>query len=241
MLEPISVLATHTEDIVVEESGNVLTSQPGGSSLFIKQALSDANVRFRDFNKNRDKLTVKILLAQNQELGKVIDKPVAIKADSVPLTDWVIVSTVLDEWDILTLRKFPKKLIVDVQGYVRDGLEFGKKKNWESIEKIYKSIFCLKGTKEEIAYVPKAIVKDQKAKRMLVITNGSKSVEIFYKGKRHIMPVAPLEGLKDTIGAGDTFLGYFTAGLYKKRSVEDAGRYAIARTRVFLLDKTHKY
>ncbi len=239
MLEPISVLATQTEDIVVEESGNVLASQPGGSGLFIKRALDDARVSFRDFSK--DKLTVKIMLSQNQELGKVMDKPTAIKADSVPLTDWVVVSTVLDEWDILTLRKFPKKLIVDIQGYVRDGLEFGKKKNWHSIDKIYKSIFCLKGTQEEIAYLPKAIIADQKANRMLVVTNGPKPVEIFYKGKKHTVSVQPLKNLKDTIGAGDTFLGYFTAALYQDRSLEEAANYAVDQTRLFLLDKTKNY
>ncbi|MDO8663760.1 MAG: hypothetical protein Q7K28_02915, partial [Candidatus Wildermuthbacteria bacterium] len=46
------------------------------------------------------------------------------------------------------------------------------------------SIFCLKGTEEEISYLQKDFIKIQK-KKILIITKGSRGCESFISGKKY--------------------------------------------------------
>jgi ribokinase len=233
--QAISVLATYTDDILVDVDGRTIATQPGGPALFLKQALENDGVSFKDFEK--EKLRVKILLDDRGEFGKVSTKPKISKVNHKNLSDWVIISTVLNEWDISCMSKSSKKLFVDLQGYVRNGNDYGQKKSWEGIDQIYKNIFCIAGTEEEVACLPEEVIEDQKSKRTLVITRGSRGTEIFSKGKRYYIPTEEVINLRDTIGAGDTFFGYFVSSLYQGADVGAAGIYASKKTRLFLIDK----
>jgi hypothetical protein len=233
--QAISVLATYTDDILVGMDGCTIAAQPGGPALFLKQAFKNDGINFEDFEK--EKLRVKILLNGMGEFGKVSTKPKISKVNHKNLSDWVVISTVLNEWDISCMPKSSRKLFVDLQGYVRDGNDYGQKKPWEGIEQIYKNIFCIAGTQEEVACLPEEVIENQKNNRMLVITRGTKGTEIFSNGKRYYIPTEEVANLRDTIGAGDTFFGYFVSSLYQGADVETAGIYATKKTRLFLIDK----
>jgi len=218
----------------VDESGQVLSTQEGGPALFISQAFQAENVPHRSFE--NEKLVVEILVTKTGEFGKVPIRPKVAQPKPGELTDWTIISTVLDEWDLFSAENLPAHLFLDLQGYVRDGDDFGKKKYWKQIGKLGDKIFCIKSTREEMAYIPDGVLKDQK-NRLLVITDGSKGTEIFSQGIRYRIPTKAIKKLKNTIGAGDTFLAYFVASLYKGLGVEQAGEYARDRTHAFLLKK----
>ena len=128
-------------------------------------------------------------------------------------------------------------MFVDIQGYVRNGNDFGKKQVWNEVREIAPNIFCLKGTKEEVNYVPQDVLEYQK-NRLLIVTDGSNGLEIFYKGGGFSVPAEKISKPKDTIGAGDTFFGFFVSSMYKGYDPEEAAREASKKTANFLQSKS---
>lgn len=88
-------------------------------------------------------------------MGKVPKKPrpLKVKFSSIK-TPFLLISTLLDEFSLKGISNFKGKTFLDIQGYARDGKDFGKKKHWKPDKEIVDSIFCLKGTKQEIEYIP---------------------------------------------------------------------------------------
>ena len=94
----------------------------------------------------------------------------------------------------------------------------------------------MKGTREEVSYVPKSSLEKQK-ERMLIITDGEDGGEIFYNGINKKFPLKDKIHPKDTIGAGDTFFSYFVAALYNGKDPFESMESAQLETVVFLKKK----
>jgi hypothetical protein len=231
--EAISLISTPAVDVLVDARGQTISRQRGGPVRFIEAALKAEQVNYE--LSQADSMEVEILVNDEGEFGKVPTKPTPRSITALPLKEWSIVSTILDEWQIGGYE-LPPYLFIDLQGYVRDGDDFGKKVVWSPPAAIAKQIFCLKGTEEEMTYIPKEVYESQRD-RLLVTTRGADGVAVTYKGETKNVPTQPVSGLKDTIGAGDTFLGYFVSSMYHGHDPVSAAKYANVKTGEFL---THK-
>ncbi len=231
-LNHISVFSTKTKDRLITPNGVQLISYVGGPITFIEQALKKLNISYQA--KSGDMAEIEIAIYPDHEVGRVKKLSGRQIPNAINLSPWVIVSTVLQEWDISHL-KVPK-LFIDIQGYVRKGEKFGEKALWEEALAFPNSFYCLKGTEEEVRYLPQKILNRQKQK-MLVITRGPLPVRLYYQGKLQEFPIFPEIKLKDTIGAGDTFFGYFVGHQFLGDGPEMAIAKSIRETIGFLKEK----
>jgi len=227
----IFLFSTYTEDKIIDEHGIMLKKQPGGPLLFIKKALNNTQVNFISFHGENIKVLIKI--TKNGEQGRVITTPSINPLPVISADGWIIISTVFKEWNLENISKTKNKIFLDIQGYVRNIHTFGKKALWKNIEKYAKNIYCMKGTKEEVSYVPKNVYENQK-KRLLIITDGKNGVEWFFKGKKYFIPVNKKIKSLYTIGAGDTFFGYFIGYLYKRKTIKISLEKTCIKTENFL-------
>lgn len=230
--ETISVISTYATDRLIDgKSKQVMREQRGGPVLYLVKALEELGLKPQIYT--GEELLVEILVQEHDEFGSVRQQP-----DHLPLpildSQAAIVSTILDEWDLGNANAYKGKLFVDIQGYVRDGSDFGKKKAWATIETLAQSIFCLKGNTVEIGMLPPDVVEDQKKNRMLIITKDREGVEIFYKGKRVEDKPTTIIHPPNTIGAGDTFFANFVYQFMTTENVESATRFALDKTSEFL-------
>lgn len=234
MKEQIAVFSSRAQDILINENNEVISKQDGGPILFIENALKNSGV---SFSLNTGELiNVEILMTNEGEFGRVPQKPLIKSIPENIDSKCVLVSTILNEWSIDTLSKFNGKLFIDIQGFVRDGNDFGRKNYWNDVRNFPRDIYCLKGTREEVGYLPKEIFEKQK-KSLLVITDGSKGLEFYENGESYKVPAKEINKPKDTIGAGDTFFSYFTASLFKGSEALVAAREASIKTANFLASK----
>lgn len=231
--EKIAVVSTEANDILINSEGKIFSRQPGGPTLFIERALKDSRVPYKLFKS--DVIDVHILVTDEGEFGKVPSRPIQRKLGELNVRQWAIVSTVLNEW-IINDGPLPDKLFIDLQGFVRDGNDFGKKRRWEEINEFADKVFCLKGTEEEVACLPPAIIEDQK-NRLLIITKGTEGADIFDRRKFTHISVEEVTGIPNTIGAGDSFLAYFVAAMYQGSEPAEAGAIAAQKTTEFLKQK----
>lgn len=234
MSSPITVLSSYSNDILMNARNKVMSEQSGGPAMFIEQALLAEALPYTMLT--GDRIEVEILVSPAGEFGRVATPPRQNQIKNELLSNWTIVSTILDEWSLTQFITVPKRLFIDVQGYVRRAGDFGQKQPWAMPSNLVGYVFCLKGTAEEIGYLPNSVIESQKT-RMLIITNGDKGADIFYEGKRSQINTKKIEGLKDTIGAGDTFFAYVVASMYRGNSPEAAVIYAVTQTTKFLKQK----
>jgi hypothetical protein len=232
----ITIFSTFTKDKILSESEALIKEQEGGPAFYIKQAFEDEKINF--VLKTSPKMNVQILITKNGEFGKVskILKPKTIHFSQIK-TPFLIISSVLNEFNLLELSNYQGRVFLDIQGYVRDGNSFGKKKLWKPKEGTFNNIFCLKGTREEWQNIPAQYFEIQKQK-ILIITDGKEGCEVFAFGKRYLVRPPKILALKNTIGAGDTFFAYFVSCLIKTESPLYSAKYATKKTSTFL-DKTH--
>lgn len=228
----ITIFSTFANDKLISESGALISEQKGGPAFYLKQALENERALF--VLKTGAKMEVQILMTRKGEFGKVCEKlaPKLIHFSRIK-TPFLLISSVLNEFDLTNLSTFKGKVFLDIQGYVRNGDDFGKKKPWNPSKEIMSNIFCLKGTKEELQNIPTRYIKEQKQK-LLLITNGKHASEVFAFGKRYIVRPWKVVISKNTIGAGDTFFACFVSRFAKTAKALDSVRYATKRTSAFL-------
>lgn len=231
----ITVLSTFAGDTLVGIDGSIIRRQNGGPALYLKRALENERALFT--LKTGKKIEVQILLTNNGEFGKVPKNPRPRNVTfSKITTPYLIISTVLDEFDLNNLSTYRGQVFMDIQGYVRNGDDFGKKKLWQSSDETNAKIFCLKGTAEEVQYLPKKVKQTQK-KKVLIITKGRRGCEVFALGKRYIViPPQVVTGV-DTIGAGDTFFAYFILCYINTTNARESAKYAVQKTMAFLASR----
>ena len=226
--------STYSVDSLVNEQGEVLAVRAGGPALFILRVLERELISFK--LRFGQQIGVDILINDKGEFGRVPRQPQR-RTINAAHADWAVVSTVLDEWQLV--EPLPTMLFVDLQGFVRDGGNFGKKQPSKIIEDLAGKIFCLKGTREEINCLSKSALGIQK-KKLLVITDGDKGVELYCRGQKQQIQITKVGGLVDTIGAGDTYLAYFVAAMFRGDTPLVAAKYAAVNTSKFLKTKILK-
>lgn len=231
--EYISIVSTHATDTLVDPAGRIISKQPGGPMAFIERVLRISNTPYNSFN--GDVVDTQILITDSGEFGKAPVLPTSRSLSELYTSRWTIISTVLDEW-VISEAPLPERLFVDLQGYVRDGHDFGKKHAWGIDPDLVSNIYCLKGTAEEIDCLSPVMLRSQK-KRLLIVTHGAEGAEIFDHGQHYVIAPNRVDGLADTIGAGDTFLANFVVAMFNGAAPIRAGEYASSNTAEFLRTK----
>lgn len=232
MSKEISIISSFATDRLIDgKTRNIINEQRGGPILYLAQALEKLGLKPKLFY--GEELLVEILVMEHDEFGSIKGQPERLPLPDI-VTSSAIVSTILDEWDLTNADQYPGHLFVDIQGYVRDGSDFGKKKSWEQIRELAPSIFCLKGNTVEIGMLPSDVIEDQKRKRMLIVTKDREGLEIFFKGQHIDCQPATVVHPPNTIGAGDTFFANFVYQFMSTDNIESAARFALDKTCEFL-------
>lgn len=228
----ISVISTYATDRLIDaDTMHVIKEQKGGPVLYIVQALQNLGLKPKVYT--AEEMLVEILVRKDDEFGKIheAESRTALPALS---TETAIVSTLLDEWDLSPASQYDGKLFVDIQGYVRDGSAFGKKKSWDDIRTLSPSIFCLKGNDVEIGMLPEDVVADQSQNRMLIVTKDSAGVDVYYKGNLYSSAPQRIAHSPHTIGAGDTWFANFVVKFMETQDIQQSADFAMDQTTEFL-------
>lgn len=230
--QDISVVSSYATDRLINAATmQVIKEQRGGPVLYIVQALQALGLEPRVYT--GEEMLVEILVREDDEFGKIHEARVKNPLPKLH-TDSTIVSTLLDEWDLSKASDYSGKLFVDIQGYVRDGSAFGRKKAWEDITVLAPAIFCLKGNDVEVGMLPQEVIADQSQNRMLIITKDSAGVEIHYKNERYDYAPQQVMHPPHTIGAGDTWFANFVAKFIATEDVTQSANFAMDKTSEFL-------
>ncbi len=229
----LTLISSRASDILLRPDGSVIDEVEGGPIVFIEAALRESDTRFDSYE--GEMMRVEIEVHDGMEISRIESpaRPRSIK--EINPERWCVVSTLLNEWVIE--GAIPDRLMVDIQGYVRDGSAFGLRKNWILDDATSRQIFCLKGTEEEVGFLPAYLIEDQKKSRMLVVTHGKDGATIYCEGEEFMIPADVVDDLPNTVGAGDTFFAYFAASLYHGNDFRVAGTYASSKTAAFLSKK----
>ncbi len=228
----ISIVSTYATDRLIDAKTNqIIQEQKGGPILYIIRVLEKLGLQPKVYA--AEEMLVEILICDDDEFGKIDPPRNRVKLPQLN-TEFAIVSTILDEWDLSPAFNYAGKLFVDIQGYVRDGSAFGKKRVWNEIRDISPYIFCLKGNDVEIGMLPQDVVYDQKKNRMLIITKGREGAEAFYRQKYVACRPPSVIRPRNTIGAGDTFFASFVAKFMETNDIMESNKFALSQTTNFL-------
>ena len=237
----VTLIATRAQDTLVDEAGIIIKIQEGGPALFLRSAFDAMKVAY-DFQ-SPEIMDVEILITPKDEFGRMKHPVPALSIDGRSIsTPALVVSTILDEVSLDALSSYTGKLFLDVQGYVRDGKEFGKKKEWEPTNAVSESIFAIKATEQELKYIPAELVaclrrQEAQKKKLLLVTKGEKGCDVYSCGKEYSVVPSRAVKAKDTIGAGDTFFGSFIAEFLKTGNPELSAQVAQKTVEKFLQQK----
>jgi hypothetical protein len=232
MNKKIAVISSYSTDRLIEaKTGVVLKEQSGGPALFITKALTKMNVDATVYA--GEPLLVEMAIHEDEEYG-IIRQQSTPQSFPLPNTDVTIFSTILREWTLDNIHNYKGKIFLDIQGYVRDGSDFGKKQIWKDAGQYADAIFCLKGNEVEMQYIPVDVLHKQKQQRMVITTLDREGVQIDYKGKS--TKVTPKEVIKppNTIGAGDTFFANFVGKFVQTGDLEYSANHALLQTSEYL-------
>lgn len=230
------IISTFANDTFIDEMNGFLHKQKGGPAFYLTNTFTMEGIQF-DLRCPSIVGEAEILIRHEDELGKIVRKPDQLAVPFATISSpFLAVSTLLDEINLDGLPNFNGKIFLDVQGYVRDGDDFGKKKEWRPTAEMMDAIFCLKGTTEELHHIPAYFLEKQKNK-ILIETKAEAGCTIFTSGKRvDILPSHQVSGA-DTVGAGDTFFAYFISQYIRSEDVCVSGAYAVEKTIGFLETK----
>jgi uncharacterized protein (TIGR00725 family) len=234
----LTVVSSWARDIFFDGQVNVVSVQSGGPAQFICQALAKLGLQLSWNAITGQVLDVEILPVPGEaEAGRI---KFSGKAQILPSlkSPNLLLSTLLNEWDIQKLQRYAGLIFLDAQGFVRkpDGA-FGQKQVWIQAMELGCHIFCVKATEEELLFLPERFVRNQKAERCLIVTKGSKGSEVFHQGQRFEVVPKKVVFPADTVGAGDAFFANFTAEYILSGDVVVATERATDLTVEFLLGK----
>jgi hypothetical protein len=234
----ITLFSSFAKDRLYDQNNTFLGEQLGGPAYYIVKALREENIQ--TIVPQSLWFTVDIMVTNNGEFGKVRIAPKSIDIPWSSITSpMVYISTILNEFLLNSINLYKGKVFLDIQGYVRNGNTYGTKKICEYSQKTLQNVYCLKGTKEEISYIPKDAIKRQKRK-LLLITDGSKGSVVYANNKKYMITPSTILKRTDTIGAGDTLFAFFIACMSKNWSPQKALLYATGKTERFLQNKCFK-
>ena len=226
----ISVYSSFSKDKIMDEGGKIMSVRKGGPAYFIERIFK--KYRFSYLLKTEKAIEVEIKLSPKGEMGRVKNK---LKTKRIRVRNTrkpVLISTTGKEWMLKNNIPEDAKVFLDIQGYVRDLRRFGKKTSFNA--PFLSEIFCIKGTKKEISYLPKNIIEKQKDK-CLIITKGSEGAFVYYEGKKFLFKPKTKVIQKMAIGAGDVFFASFVLNFIKSNgNIIKSGRAASKEVVEFL-------
>lgn len=238
-MNKITILSTFAKDKLIRSDGTPIRENLGGPAFFIENVFRKEKTTF--IIEEAPEMEVEILVTDKGEFGKAKKQkePQSIEFSRIKTPD-LMISTILDDFDLKGIQKYEGRAFLDIQGYVRDGEDFGKKKNWNPGEKISNSIFCAKGTKEEASYLSAEFVSSQKEK-LLIITDGERGCDVFAFGGKYKIKPAKIIKSENTIGAGDTFFAYFISRFIESSDPLESAQYAAQKTSEFLSESQNHH
>ena len=223
----VTVVSSFANDAVLNKQGQVVSLRRGGPAYFVKNIFEQEKIKF-DLVVGEE-IDVEILVTESGEFGRVKTQIRNQNLGDIK-TECLLLSTIVNEWPFM-LKKYSGILFIDIQGFVRDPSDFGKKR-MISVPKRYRP-FCVKGTEQEICYLPLDFIESQK-ERCLIVTKGIMGSTIFYKRKEFTFKPRKIARVLHTIGAGDTFFALFFAEFSRTHDVRVSGNYATEETILFL-------
>jgi len=236
MDKSITILSTFAQDKIINKDAGTERIVRGGPAFYISKVFEEEKLPFNLITASDAE--VEILVEKGDEIGKLTKKPIVKKVDFIKIkVPFLLISTLLDDFDLSGAPSFKGKVFLDIQGYVRDGERFGGKKLFNPTVKVQSSIFCLKGTEEELNYIPRNWLASQK-KKILVVTRGKGGGTAFIYGEKSDFDVKQKILSGDTIGAGDTHFAYVASRFIKKNDFLESIEYANSKTSDFLLSKS---
>jgi len=228
----ITILSTFTRDKIIDKAGKTISTQKGGPAFYISNVLKKENIPFELIT--APLMNIEILKTKGNEIGRVKTELKTQKTDFSKIkTPILVISTILNEFDLNGISSFKGKVFLDIQGYVRDGNNFGGKKQFTASKEIISSIFCLKGTEEEIKYISPGFIN-----QTMIITKGNLGCEVFISGKKTELKTERIINTPESIGAGDTFFAYLISQFSKNNDFLKSVKYAMDQTSKFLSIKT---
>lgn len=231
----VTILSTFAKDKIIDRKRKIVTIKKGGPAFYLSNVFKKEKIHFNLITPPIAE--VEILITKDNEIGKVKKRPKIQKIDFPKIkTDYLVISTILDDFDLNGLSSYKGRIFLDIQGYVRNGRKFGGKRYFTPSREIISSVFCLKGTKKELKYIPKTWL-DQQKRKILIITKGSSGCEAFIFGRKLKIKVKKKIPVSNTIGAGDVFFAYTISKFLKTNEILKSIEYALKRTSEFLLSK----
>lgn len=234
MKKLLSVVSTFVVDIFVDNEERVQKVCAGGPAHFFRRMFqNDPAVELI----TGQPLAVKIKVVPGQgEYGQALDWNVYQRVPRISAPN-LLVSTLLEEWDLYPLVDYPGRIFLDVQGLVRDSAGFGQKKLWTPPAALWPKLFCVKATEQELRFLPEEFVEDQKQNRCLVVTYGSRGSQISWGGRCADFPPKVVVRSLDTVGAGDTYFAVLVSEFIKIEGWYPAGVIATQAATQFLMEK----
>jgi len=228
----ITIFSTFAKDKIIDRKTGVINIKRGGPAFYLSNVFNKEKVPFTIISTSRAE--IEILITSSGEVGKVKKKPKIQKINFSRIkTPFIVISTILNDFIFDNVASYKGKIFLDIQGYVRDGRRLGGKKIFSPSREITSSIFCLKGTKKELRYIPKTWFEQQKRK-ILIITKGELGCEVFVLGRKFKMKVKKKISTLNNIGAGDVFFAYTIGKFLKTNKFLESIKYAIEKTSKFL-------
>lgn len=174
------------------------------------------------------------MISNEDEKGRVVRKSQPLRVSFADInTTVVVLSSIADEIDISALPTYHGQVFLDVQGFVRDGRNFGAKIPWYPNPSTMKRVTCLKATVKELQFVSPDIVENQK-QAMLLVTLGPAGSVLYWQGQEYHVVPQKVTADNHTIGAGDTLFAYFVCAVVRGRTPLDSLQWATEQTSIFL-------
>jgi len=216
-------------DSFYDINGTFLRQRKGGPAFYIRQALEDLAVTY-DL-KIAKTMKVDITVNGKDESGFIKSRPVQKKIYTDLRQDVIIVSTILNEWELVPSTAL---LFVDIQGYARFYRQQKIQRKIKFTTRILDSIAAIKATSEEACQMEIQTLEKMKRKQ-LIITRGSGNITVWAESRAYEIPVQPVYDLPDSVGAGDTwFSAYVSYVIVNNFFPVNAANAATLYTRNFL-------
>lgn len=226
------VISSFARDKIVYPKLNRADARPGGPAFWISRTLQNLGVGFIVLSGKRN-AQVEIIVDKDGERGAVrsVDR-IKVHRSEVADARFILISTILDEFDLGVLNDFGGYIIFDIQGYVRSART--RNKPFLPPAGVTKRIRVLKATAEEFANLTDEFI-DMLRDAIILITKGKEGVDVFENRKKYSLPGSEIKTWPaDTVGAGDVFLAAFTSQFLNGKLAVEAAEFAIQYAAQFL-------
>ena len=212
-----AIVSTFATDIIYFLDKRIVEKHPGGSGYWIRRVFDKNNINYTIFSGEYE-ASIEAKITEGQPLpGKIKNlSPIIIREKAS--FDGTVICTMKDEFNILDVGKISGVIALDVAGFTRKG-KWGEKKGKVELppSRIRKKITILKANHEELPFIPKEWIDEQKQKRILLHTLGGNGVDMWTRGKQYHFKAPDLQP-KNVLGAGDTFIASFLVAYLENKN-----------------------